>query len=32
MKSEVNKQTGHNDTYLDHLILCARNPIMGVRQ
>ncbi len=27
-KSGVNEKTGHNDTYLDHLLLCARNPLL----
>ena len=27
-ESKVNSQSGHLDTYLDHFLLCARNPTL----
>lgn len=27
-ESKVNTQSGHLDTYLDHFLLCARNPTL----
>jgi len=29
-RSGVNAKSGHNDTYLDHFLICARNPIQSV--
>ena len=27
-ESKLNSQSGHQDTYLDHFLLCARNPTL----
>ncbi len=28
LRAETNKKTGHEDTYLDHFMLCSRNPTL----
>ena len=30
-KNGISQSSGHNDTYLDHFLLCIRNPTLQVR-